>query len=158
MRCRHHMPGTRPTPASTCPLRSSAAGGRFGQVRASVTPGPTSSSPSKNSTMPAGEWLYQVAAVYSSASCLASCSSSNRAQEMTRQLARRDQRGVSGGHRARGCRVQEVQHRAEDDADRPGGVDDSPQVLVTQDGRRVTQVRVNGGHAVAGGQQRPDVR
>src|SRR5258708_1299605 len=75
-----------PTPAGACRLRWSAAGGRLGQVRASVTPGPASSSPSKNAAMPAGEWLYQVAAVYSAASCPASSSPSNRAQDRIRQL------------------------------------------------------------------------
>ena len=71
---------------------------------------------------------------------------------------RRQQRHVSGGHRAGGIGVQEVQDRAEDDADRPGRVDDSPQVLMAQDGRRVTQVRADRSYPVAGGQQRPDVR
>ncbi len=45
------------------------------QVYASVTPGPTSSSPAKNDTTSAGAWLYQAAAVYSAASRLPSISS-----------------------------------------------------------------------------------
>ena len=42
--------------------------------------------------------------------------------------ARGQQRHVPGGHRAGGIRIQEIQDRTEDDAHRPGGVDDSSQV------------------------------
>src|ERR1035441_4936647 len=55
-------------------------------VPASPTPGPTSSSPAKNDSTSAREWLCQVAAVYSVDNFLPSASSSLHATEMARQL------------------------------------------------------------------------
>ena len=63
-----------PRQPSTWPSRRRRTGSGIHarQVCASVTPGPTRSSPAKNNSISAREWLCQVAAVYSAASRLPS--------------------------------------------------------------------------------------
>ena len=70
--------GLRATPASTWPSRCLMIGSGIHarHVPASATPGPTSSSPAKNDSTSAREWLCQVAAVYSVDNFLPSASSS----------------------------------------------------------------------------------
>ena len=66
------------TPTSTWPsrCRNTGSGIHARQVCASVTPGSTRSSPAKNDSTSAREWLCQVAAMYSADSRLPSASSS----------------------------------------------------------------------------------
>jgi hypothetical protein len=92
-------------------------------------------------------------AVYSAASCLPRPSSSTLAAEMTRQLPG----AISRAYPAVTARAASasMKCRTAPRMTHTGRADDGPQLRVRQHGPGVAQVRGDGGHPVAGGQQRP---